>query len=37
VVLEACRCLKAGVATQTIESGVTVTRWQNLIEDMPAQ
>ena len=37
VVLDACRCLKAGVAEQTIESGVTITRWKNLIEDMPAR
>jgi hypothetical protein len=37
VVLEACRCLKAGVAEQTIEDGVTITRWKNLIEDMPAR
>ena len=34
-IIEACRCLKAATAVQTIESGVTVTRWQNLIEDMP--
>jgi hypothetical protein len=37
VVLEACRCLKAGVAEQTIQDGVTITRWKNLIEDMPAR
>ena len=37
VVLDACRCLKAGVAEHTIESGVTITRWKNLIEDMPAR
>jgi hypothetical protein len=35
--LEACRCLKACVAEQTVEQGVTVTRWKNLIEDMPAR
>lgn len=34
-IIEACRCLKAATAVTTIESGVTVTRWQNLIEDMP--
>ena len=37
VALDACRCLKACVAEQTVESGVTVTRWKNLIEDMPAR
>ena len=37
VVLEACRCLKAAVAEQTVEAGVTITRWENLIEDMPAR
>lgn len=37
VVLEACRCLKSAAAEQTIESGVTITRWRNVIEDMQAR
>jgi hypothetical protein len=37
VFLDVCRCLKGGVAQQTVENGVTVTRWKNVIEDMPTR
>jgi len=35
VVLKAARCLKAAVAETAIRDGATVTRWRNIIRDMP--
>jgi hypothetical protein len=37
VFLDVCRCLRAAVAEQSEESGAMVTRWRNVIEDLPPQ
>ncbi|MBT6920141.1 MAG: hypothetical protein HN985_10500, partial [Planctomycetaceae bacterium] len=36
-IFDVVRCLKSATAKTVLEGDVTVTRWQNRIEDLPAQ
>ena len=36
-IFDVVRCLKSATAKTVLEGDATVTRWQNRIEDLPAQ
>jgi hypothetical protein len=36
-ILKVARCLKTAAAETSVEGKATVTRWQNRIEDLPAE